>query len=169
MGEWQDTIQPGCQGARPCQTILIRTEDIGSDELGSHLINSDLNVLAVNIRGIMYHGRSEQDHLLIIKHNVLIAILSETETTHSYSATTHIEGFRALCPPKTVTVPPGKEVGVIMMVSDLELSSIQRPDINGADTVQTGLTELTHLELIVGGVYHRNRPSQSDLELEEMA
>ena len=74
-----------------------------------------------------------------------------------------------LCPPKTVTVPPGKEVGVIMMVSDLELSSIQRPDINGADTVQTGLTELTHLELIVGGVYHRNRPSQSDLKLEEMA
>ena len=116
MGEWQDTIQPGCQGARPCQTILIRTGDIGSDELGSHLINSDLNVLAVNIRGIMYHGRSEQDHLLIIKHKVLIAILSETETTHSYSATTHIEGFRALCPPKTVTGPPGKEVGVIMMV-----------------------------------------------------
>ena len=169
VGEWQDTIQPGCQGARPCQTILIRTGDIGSDELGSHLINSDLNVLAVNIRGIMYHGRSEQDHLLIIKHKVLIAILSETETTHSYSATTHIEGFRALCPPKTVTGPPGKEVGVIMMVSDLGLSSIQRPDINGADTVQTGLTELTHLELIVGGVYHRNRPSQSDLELEEMA
>ena len=70
MGEWQDTIQPGCQGARPCQTILIRTGDIGSDELGSHLINSDLNVLAVNIRGIMYHGRSEQDHLQIIKHKV---------------------------------------------------------------------------------------------------
>ena len=55
-----------------------------------------------------------------------------------------------------------------MMVSDLGLSSIQRPDINGVDTIQTGLTELTHLELIVGGVYHGNRPSQSDLELEEM-
>ena len=117
----------------------------------------------------MCHGRSEQARLLMIKHKASIAVLSETETTHSYSATTHIEGFRALCPPKTVTGPPGKEVGVIMMVSDLGLSSIQRPDINGADTVQTGLTELTHLELIVGGVYHRNRPSQSDLELEEMA
>ena len=81
-----------------------------------------------------------------------------------------MEGFRALCPPKTVTGPPGKEVGVIMMVSaDLASSSIQRPDINDADTVQTVWTELTHLGLIVGGVYRRNRPSQPDLEREEMS
>jgi hypothetical protein len=118
----------------------------------------------------MCHGRSEQVRLLMIKHQVSIAILSETETTHTYSATTHMEGFRALCPPKTVTGPPGKEVGVIMMVSaDLASSAIQRPDINGSDTVQTVWTELTHLGLIVGGVYRRNRPSQPDLEREEMA
>jgi hypothetical protein len=81
-----------------------------------------------------------------------------------------MEGFRALCPPTTVTGPPGKEVGVIMMVSaDIASSSIQRPDINGSDTVQTVWTELTHLGLIVGGVYRRNRPSQPDLEREEMA
>jgi hypothetical protein len=117
----------------------------------------------------MCHGRSEQVRLLMIKHKVSIAILSETETTHTYSATTHMEGFRALCPPTTVTGPPGKEVGVIMMVSaDLASSAIQRPDINGSDTVQTVWTELTHLGLIVGGVYRRNRPSQPDLEREEM-
>jgi hypothetical protein len=132
--------------------------------------NSNLNVLALNVRGIMCHGRSEQARLLMIKHKVSIAILSETETTHAYSATTHMEGFRALCPPTTVTGPPGKEVGVIMMVSaDIASSSIQRPDINGSDTVQTVWTELTHLGLIVGGVYRRNRPSQPDLEREEMA
>ena len=170
MGEWHDAIQHGSQGAKPSDTKPIGTGLYGTgSESGSRLINSNLNCLAVNVRGIMCHGRSEQARLLMIKHKASVAILSETETTHSYSATTHIEGFRALCPPKTVTGPPGKEVGVIMMVSDLGLSSIQRPDINGADTVQTGLTELTHLGLIVGGVYRRNRPSQSDLELEEMA
>ena len=106
----------------------------------------------------------------MIKHKVPIAILSETETTHTYAKTTHMEGFRALCPPATVTGPPDKEVGVIMMVSDdLASSSIPRPDINGSDTVQTVWTEFTHLDLIVGGVYRRNRPSQPDLEREEMA
>ena len=75
----------------------------------------------------------------------------------------------ALCPPATVTGPPGKEVGVIMMVSDdLASSSILRPDVNGSDTVQTVWTELTHLGLIVGGVYCRNRPSQPNLERKEM-
>jgi hypothetical protein len=62
--------------------------------------NSNLNVLALNVRGIMCHGRSEQVRLLMIKHKVSVAILSETETTHTYSATTHMEGFRALCPLK---------------------------------------------------------------------
>ena len=57
-----------------------------------------------------------------------------------------------------------------MMVSaDIASSSIQRPDINGSDTVQTVWTELTHLGLIIDGVYRRNRPSQPDLEREEMA
>ena len=113
----------------------------------------------------MCHGRSEQARLLMIKHKASIAILSETETTHAYSATTHMEGFRALCPPTTVTGPRGKEVGVIMMVSaDIAASSIQRPDINGSDTVQTVWTELTHLELIVGGVYRQaNETGQLNL------
>ena len=80
-----------------------------------------------------------------------------------------MEGFRALCPPATVTGPPGKEVGVIMMISDdLASSSKQRPDINGSDSVQTVWTELTHLELLICGVYRRNRPSQPDLEQLEM-
>jgi exonuclease III len=171
VGVRQDAIQHGSQGAKPSDTKPIGTGLYGSgSESGFGMNNSNLSVLALNVRGIMSHGRSEQARLLMIKHKVSIAILSETETTHAYSATTHMEGFRALCPPTTVTGPPGKEVGVIMMVSaDIASSSIQRPDINGSDTVQTVWTELTHLGLIIGGVYRRNRPSQPDLEKEEMA
>jgi hypothetical protein len=56
-----------------------------------------------------------------------------------------------------------------MMISDdLASSSKQRPDINGSDSVQTVWTELTHLELLICGVYRRNRPSQPDLEQLEM-
>ena len=139
MGEWHDAIQHGSQGAKPSDTKPIGTGLYGSgSESGFGMNNSNLNVLALNVRGIMCHGRSEQVRLLLIKHKISIAVLSETETTHAYSATTHMEGFRALCPPTTVTGPPGKEVGVIMMVSaDLASSSIQRPDINGSDTVLT--------------------------------
>ena len=70
-----------------------------------------------------------------------------------------MEGFRALCPPATVTGPPGKEVGVIMMISDdLASSSKQRPDINGSDSVQTVWTELIHLGLLICGVYRTPWP-----------
>ena len=169
MGEWHDAVQFSRQGAKPNITIPIRKGADGSGETGPSLTNSILKILALNVRGIMCHGRSEQARLLMIKHKASIAILSETETTHTYAKTTHMEGFRALCPPSTVTGPPDKEVGVIMMVSDDQASSsIPRPDINGSDTVQTVWTEFTHLDLIVGGVYRRNRPSQPDLEREEM-
>ena len=117
----------------------------------------------------MCQGRPEQVSLLLNKYQASVAILSETETTHDYAATCHMEGFRAFCPPTSVTGPQNKEAGVIMMVSeDLASASIQRPDINGSDTVQTVWTELTNYGLIVGGVYRRNRPSQPDLEREEM-
>ena len=117
----------------------------------------------------MCQGRPEQVRLLLNKYKASLAILSETETTHAYAATCHMEGFRAFCPPTSVTGPQNKEAGVIMMVSeDLASASIQRPDINGSDTVQTVWTELTNYGLLVGGVYRRNRPSQPDLEREEM-
>ena len=85
VGERQDAIQHGSQGAKPSDTKPnkpIGTGLYGSgSESGSRLIKSNLNFLAVNVRGIMCHGRSEQARLLMIKHNASIAILSETETT----------------------------------------------------------------------------------------
>ena len=86
VGEWNDAIQYGRQGAKPNDIKPIGTGLYGSgSESGSRLIHSNLNFLAVNVRGIMCHGRSEQARLLMIKHKASIAILSETETTHSYS------------------------------------------------------------------------------------
>ena len=102
---------------------------------------------------------------MLTKYNCSVAILSEVETTHGKAATAHMEGFRAFYPPSTVTGPPEKEVGVLMMVSNnLASSAIPRPDINANDTVQTVWVEFTELKLLVGGVYRRCRPGQPDLE-----
>ena len=132
-------------------------------------MNSNLNILALNIRGIECHGKLEQTKDLLNKYHASVGILSETETTHKYAATTNIEGFRAFCPPETVKGPPGKEVGVIMLVSNkLASAAIKRPDINGKDSVQTVWTELRDCNLLVGGVYRRNRPSDPELEREEI-
>ena len=108
--------------------------------------------------------------LLLKKYQASLAILTETETNQSYAKTTNLEGFRAFCPPMCVSGPSaGKEVGVIMMVSNnLASSSIPRPDINGNDSVQTVWVELVNHNLLVGGVYRRNRPNQPDLEKEEL-
>ena len=66
-----------------------------------------------------------------------MAILSETETTHSIAETTNIDGFKAFCPPSSVTGPCGKEVGVYILVSNnLTPDVISRLDINGKDSVQ---------------------------------
>ena len=105
MGEWHDAIQRGSHGANPSDTKPIGTGLYGSGfESGSGLKKSNINVLALNVRGIMCHGRSEQARLLMIKHKASITVLSETETTHTYAKTTHMEGFRALCPPTTVVM-----------------------------------------------------------------
>ena len=73
------------------------------------------------------------------KFQVDIAILSETETSHSFAATTNLEGYKkSFCPPSSVKGPPGKETGVIIMVSRKLTSSWKlRPEINGSDTVKT--------------------------------
>ena len=125
--------------------------------------------MAVNIRGIECYGRLEQIRILLTKHLASVAVLTETETSHSYAETTNIEGFKAFCPPNSVTGPPGKEVGVILMVSNkLAASAKPRPDINGDDTVQTIWIELGNYDLIIGGIYCRAR-SSPDLEREEFA
>jgi hypothetical protein len=98
-----------------------------------------------------------------------VAVLTETETSHSIAETTNIEGFKAFCPPNSVTGPPGKEVGVILMISNkLAASAKPRPDINGDDTVQTIWIEMGNYDLIIGGIYRRAR-SSADLEREEFA
>ena len=94
-------------------------------------------------------------------------MLTETETSQSTAASANIEGCKPFCPPASVTGPSGKEVGVIMMLSDNLISySKPRPDINGKDTIQTVWVEIVHLDLLICGVYRRARPSQ-DLERDE--
>ena len=128
-----------------------------------------LHVLAINVCGIDCYGRIDQIHILLVKHLVSVAVLTETETSHSIAETTNIDGFKAFCPPSSVTGPSGKEAGVIMLISnDLSLASKPRPDINGNDTVQTVWVELTNYDLLIGGVYRRARPS-AELEKSEFA
>lgn len=122
--------------------------------------------MAVNVQGL------QNKHLhvlnLMTKCKTSNAILSEVETTHGKAATSHMNGYRAFCPPSTVTGPPEKEVGVLMLISDsLATSAKPRPDINCKDTVQTVWVEFTELNLLVGGVYRRCRRGQPDLENEE--
>ena len=124
-------------------------------------------ILAVNVRGIECNGRLEQIRVLLTKHHASVAVLSETETSHSIAETTSIEGFKAFCPPNSVTGPPGKEVGVILMISDkLAASARPRPDINGDDSVQTIWMEIGIHNLIIGGIYRRAR-SSAELEKTE--
>ena len=130
---------------------------------------SVLKVLTVNIRGIECYGRLDQVQLLLVKHLVSVAALTETETSHSIAQTTHVKGFKAFCPPSSVTGPQSKEVGVILMIDDSLASDCKpRPEINGTDTVQTVWIELTKYNLIIGGIYRRARAS-ADLEKAEFA
>ena len=127
--------------------------------------DKNFNVIAINVCGIECNGRLEEIRLLLVKYSVDVAILSETETSHSYASTTSIDGFKAFCPPKYVTGPPGKEVGVIVLVSEKLASSCKiRPAVNGSDTVQTVWIQLTNHGILIGGVYQRGRSSNSDLE-----
>ena len=66
-----------------------------------------LRILAVNIRGIECVGRLDQIQTLLIKHQVSVAVLTETETTQSIAETTNIDGFQAFCSPTSVYGPPG--------------------------------------------------------------
>ena len=126
-----------------------------------------LNILAANIRGIECYGRLNQIQILLVKYNVSVAVLTETETSHTVAETTNIEGFKAFCPPASVTGPPGKEVGVTMMISnDLTSVSKPRPDINCNDTIQTIWVELMNHNLLICDVYRRAR-SSAELEANE--
>ena len=97
-----------------------------------------LNVLAVNVQGIECYGRLDQVQILLVNNLVSVAVLTETETTHSIAESSNIEGFRAYCPPTCVIGPIGKEVGVMLMISNkLSSATKPRPDINGNDSIQT--------------------------------
>ena len=113
-----------------------------------------LKVLAVNVQGIECFGRSEQIQNLLVKHTVSVAVLTEMETSHSIAETTYLEGLKAFCHPFSVTGPPKKEVGVILMVSN-QLASASKPipEINGNDTVQSVWVEIVGHDLLIGGVY----------------
>ena len=123
-------------------------------KISVHERKQPFNVVAINVFGIECNGLLEEIRLLLNKYKVDIAILSETETTHSLALTTNIEGFKVFCPPLSVTGPPGKEVVVLVMVSqDLAASCKVRPDINDIDTVQTVWLEISNHNILIGGVY----------------
>ena len=101
-------------------------------------LKSVLKVLTVNVRGVECVGRLDQIQQLLVKNLVSVAVLTETETTHLTAASSNINGFKAFCPPTCVTGPPGKEVGVILLISEkLASASKPRPDLNSNDTIQT--------------------------------
>ena len=130
-----------------------------------HGRTTKLNVIAVNVCGNECNSRLEEIRLLLVKYNVDIAILSETETSHAYAPTTNIDGFKSFCPPKYVTGPSGKEVGVIVLVSEKLASTCKiRPDINGSDTVQTVWIQFTNHDILIGGIYRRGRSLNNELE-----
>ena len=97
---------------------------VGTDQTDVSDVNT-LKVLALNIRGIECAGRLDQIQTLLIKHSIAVAVLTETETSHSIAETTNTENFKSFCPPTCVTGPHGKEVGVILMVSN-KLSSASK-------------------------------------------
>ena len=94
----------------------VGNESSSIDDLNEPLKLSKLKFIAVNVENL----QNKHVHVLNLlkKFDCSLAVLSEVETSHSYAATAHMEGFRAFCPPTTVTGPPGKEVGVIMMVAN---------------------------------------------------
>ena len=150
------TLPPAVENGHP--------EEIPKND---NVTEHNFKVLSLNVCGITYNGRLEQIRNILIKHDISVAILSETETNHSIAATTNIEGFKAFCPPNSVIGPLNKEVGVIMMISNkLSSDSKPRPDINGGDSIQTVWIELVKQNLMIGGVYRRARAS-ADLEKAE--
>ena len=115
-------------GNGTCQTDVLSTKSL----------ESILKVLSINIQGIECIGRPEQIQILLAKYLIEVAVLTETETSHSYAKTTNIQGFKSFPPPSCVSGPSGKEVGVIMMISNrLSSACKSRNDINGNDTGDT--------------------------------
>ena len=108
VGKWKDAIQCGRSGAKSEEAYTAGVPPEPStkpDSIGASGSSGLINILALNVRCIMCQGRPGQVRLLLNKYKASVAILSETETTHDYAATCHMEGFRAFCPPTSVTVP----------------------------------------------------------------
>ena len=169
------------EGKKPFKCVACNISYSGNEDLNKHMnaihkgkkhidsVHRKLKVLAVNIRGIECSGRMDQIQILLEKYQISVAALTETEITHTLAQTTNIEGFKAICPPASVTGPYNKEVGVILLISNMVSSGCKpRPDINSKDSIQTVWVELINHDLIIGGVYRRARPSP-ELEKIEFA
>ena len=132
-----------------------------------------LNIITLNVCGSKSHGRIDQVKNLLLKYKVSIAVLTETEVSHEMAKTFNIEGYTVYCPPSFTTGPKGKEAGLIMLVSnDIASSIILRHDLNNeVDTIPTLWVQLKNLnqklDIIIGGVYRRSRPS-TDLMISEL-
>ena len=124
-----------------------------------------LNIVTLNVCGLKSSGRIDQVRNLLLKYQISIAVLTETEVSHEIAKTFNVEGFTAFCPPPFTTGPKGKEAGLVILVSnDIAISTIARPDLNNkVDTIPTVWIQLKNLnqklDCIIGGVYRRSRTS----------
>ena len=76
---------------------------------------------------------------LLLKHQISVAVLTETEVSHDIAKIFNIEGYTVFCPPPFTTGPTGKEAGlVILVLNDIAVSTIASSDINNmVDTIPT--------------------------------
>ena len=112
--------------------------------------------------GLKSYGRIDQVHHLLLKYQVSVAVLTETEVSHDIAKSFSVEGYIVFCPSSTTTGPRGKEAGLIILVSnDVATFTIAGSDISKSDSIPTIWIQLKNrnLDLVIGGVYRRSRAS----------
>ena len=115
-----------------------------------------LNVLTLNVCGLKSYGRIDQVHHLLLKYQVSVAVLTETEVSHDIAKSFSVEGYIVFCPSSTTTGPRGKEAGLIILVSnDVATFTIAGSDISKSDSILTIWLQLKNknVDLVIGSVY----------------
>ena len=123
-----------------------------------------LNILTLNVCGLKSFGSIDQVRNLLLKYQISVAVLTETEVSHEIAKTFNIEGFTVFCPPPFTTGPRGKEAGLIILVSnEIATCTFARSDIKKEDSIPSIWIHLKNLnqnlDCIIGGVYRRSRAS----------
>ena len=106
--------------------------------------------------GLKSYGRIDQVHHLLLKYQVSVAVLTETEVSHDIAKSFSVEGYIVFCPSSTTTGPRGKEGGLIILVSnDVATFTIAGSDISKSDSILTIWLQLKNknVDLVIGSVY----------------